>query len=65
MPIGKPLHIVGKAGKSKGKMAEGWAGIYNENNELLAEANTLLIDVPQDLLAQTDSNNLGWKIYPD
>jgi acyl-coenzyme A thioesterase PaaI-like protein len=65
VPIGKPLRIVGKAGKSKGKMAEGWAGIFDENNELLAEANTLLIDVPQDLLKKTDVNNLGWKIYPD
>jgi len=65
VPIGKPLRIVGKAGKSKGKMAEGWAGIYNENNELLAEATTLLIDVPQSLLEQTDADTLGWKIYPD
>ena len=65
VPIGEPLRIVGKAGKSKGKIAEGWAGIYNESNDLLAEATTLLIDVPQNLLAETDLNSLGWKIYPD
>jgi acyl-coenzyme A thioesterase PaaI-like protein len=65
VPIGKPLRIVGKAGKSKGKVAVGWAGIYDENNILLAEANTLLIDVPEDILAKTDRENLGWKIYPD
>lgn len=65
VPTGEPLHIVGKAGKSRGKMAEGWAGIFNNNNDLLAEATTLLIDVPRDLLSQTDENILGWKIYPD
>ncbi len=65
VPIGKPLKIVGKAGKSRGKMAEGWAGIYNENGELLAEANTLLIDVPEDVLKMADTDKLGWKVYPD
>jgi acyl-coenzyme A thioesterase PaaI-like protein len=34
VPIGKPLRIVGKAGKSKGKVAVGWAGIYDENNKI-------------------------------
>jgi len=65
IPIGEPLHIIGKAGNSKGKMAKGWAGIYNEIGELLAEATTLLIDVPQSLLEQADLNTLGWKIIPD
>jgi len=65
VPIGEPLRIVGKACKSKEKMAEAWAGIYNESNELLAEATTILIDVPQSLLAETNLNTLGWKIYPD
>jgi acyl-coenzyme A thioesterase PaaI-like protein len=65
VPIGRPLRIVGRAGKSKGKIAEGWAGIYDENDILLAEATTLLIDVPEDLLEKTDPDNIGWKIYPD
>jgi len=65
VPIGKPLRIVGKAGKSKGRMAEGWAGIYDESGELLAEAHTLLIDVPKEILASADHEALGWKVYPD
>jgi uncharacterized protein (TIGR00369 family) len=65
VPIGKPLKLVGKAGKSKRKMAESWAGIYDEMNELLAEANAILIDIPQNLLPQTNLNNLGWEVYPD
>ena len=65
VPIGKPLNIVGKAGRSKGKMAEGWAGIYDEQGNLLAEANTMLINVPQETLDVTNLENLGWKVYPD
>lgn len=65
VPIGKPLKIIGKAGKTEGKKAEGWAGIYDENGTLLAEATTLLINVPDELLGSSDLEALGWKVYPD
>ena len=65
VPIGKPLKIVGKAGKSRGKLAEGWAGIYDETGELLAEATTLLVDVPKDTFEMADADKLGWRVYPD
>ncbi len=65
VPIGQPLRIVGKAGPSKGKSASGWAGIYDQQGNLLAEANTLLINVPQEMLATADLEELGWKVYPD
>jgi acyl-coenzyme A thioesterase PaaI-like protein len=65
VPIGRPLKIIGKAGKSKGKMAEGWAGIYDETGFLLAEAKTLLIDVPNEILNSANLEELGWKVYPD
>jgi acyl-coenzyme A thioesterase PaaI-like protein len=65
VPIGKPLRIVGKAGQTKGRMAKGWAGIYDETGALLAEGNTLLVDVPPRILDKVDAESLGWKIYPD
>ena len=65
VPIGKPLKIIGKAGKARSKMAEGWAGIYDKGGTLLAEATTLLIDVPDEILDEADLNALGWKVYPD
>lgn len=65
VPIGKPLKIVGKAGKVKGRMAEAWAGIYDDEGTLLAEGNTLLVDVPSDIVDQVDQEALGWKVYPD
>jgi acyl-coenzyme A thioesterase PaaI-like protein len=65
VPIGQPLRIVGKAGKTKGRMAESWAGIYDEAGSLLAECNSLLIDIPPDVLDRVDQTALGWKVYPD
>jgi acyl-coenzyme A thioesterase PaaI-like protein len=65
VPIGEPLRIIGKAGKSRGKMAEGWAGIYDQAGTLLAEATTLLIDVPADILDLSILDELGWKVYPE
>jgi len=66
VPIGRQLKLVGKAGKSRAKSAEAWAGIYDaETHELLAEGNTLLIDVPADQFDMSRLNELGWKVYPE
>ena len=66
VPIGKLLRLVGKAGKSKGKSAEAWAGIYDpDTNELLAEGNALLINVPQEQFDVSSLEELEWKVYPD
>jgi acyl-coenzyme A thioesterase PaaI-like protein len=64
VPIGKLLKIIGKAGKSRARSAEAWAGIYDAGtNELLAEGNTLLIDVPKEQFDNSRLNELGWKVY--
>lgn len=66
VPIGKQLRVIGRAVKSKARSAEAWAGIYDaETNELLAEGNTLLIDVPPDQFDKSRLNELGWGIYPE
>lgn len=66
VPIGKPLKIVGRAGKSRARSAEAWAGIYDsQTNELLAEGRALLIDVPQEQFDSSKLNELGWKVYPE
>lgn len=65
VPTEKPLRIVGKAVKTKGRSAEAWAGIYDAGSgELLAEGNTLLVDVPIEKLELVDHEELGWKVYP-
>ena len=65
VPIGQPLKIIGKAGKDRKKFVEAWAGIYDEGGELLAEANAIHINVPQDKLDMSKLDELGWKVYPD
>ena len=66
IPIGKLLKIVGRAGKKRSKFVESWAGIYDgETGELLAEANALHINVPEDQFDTTKLNELGWKVYPE
>lgn len=66
VPTGKKLRIIGRAGKSKTRSAEAWAGIYDaETNELLAEGNVLLMDVPRDQFDLSRLDGLGWKVYPE
>jgi len=66
VPVGRPLKIVGKSGKSKSRSAEAWAGIYDSgSNELLAEGNVLLINVPQDQFDRSRLDDLGWKVVPE
>jgi acyl-coenzyme A thioesterase PaaI-like protein len=66
VPIGKPLKIIGRAGKSKSRSAEAWAGIYEaETGELLAEGTTLLMNVPADQIDTSQLSELGWKVYPE
>jgi hypothetical protein len=66
VPIGIPLKIIGKAGKAKARSAEAWAGIYDATtNELLAEGNTLLINVPDEQFDKSRLSELGWKVYPE
>lgn len=66
VPVGIPLKIVGKAGKSKSRSAEAWAGIYDaETNELLAEGSTLLINVPDGQFDKSRLGELGWRVVPE
>lgn len=66
VPIGRMLKIIGKAGKSKGKIAEAWAGIYDsETNELLAEGTAMHIDIPNEQFDTSQLAKLGWKVYPE
>lgn len=64
VPVGQPLHVVGRAAKDRGRMATATSAIYDAKGALLAEADALLVDVPQEMLAQADLATLGWQVYP-
>ena len=70
---GKDLTISVQAG-SEGRLfgsvgtidiAEAYAAIYDASGLLLAEADAVLMDVPQGLIAETDLQQLGWRVYTD
>ena len=65
VPVGQPLHLVGKVGKSKARTATASSAIYTQDGKLLAEAEVLLVDIPDLELTQAQLDELGWKVYPE
>jgi acyl-coenzyme A thioesterase PaaI-like protein len=64
VPIGQPLRLVGLAGKTRGRTAASTSAIYDADGLLLAEADALMVDVPDETLKGADLETLGWKVYP-
>jgi uncharacterized protein (TIGR00369 family) len=64
VPVGQQLRLVGKVGKSRERTASATASIYSAQGELLAEAEVLLVNVPDSTLASSELEALGWKVYP-
>jgi uncharacterized protein (TIGR00369 family) len=65
VPVGQPLRLVGKAGVSKRRTATATSAIYDQDGNLLAEADALLVNVPNDMVDGIDLEALGWKVYSD
>lgn len=65
VPIGQPLRIVGHAGKSRERTATATAQIFGPDGDVLAEAEAVLVNVPEGIADQVDLEALGWKVYPD
>jgi uncharacterized protein (TIGR00369 family) len=65
VPIGQPLRLVGVAGETKSRTAEARGAIYDQNGTMLAEADAVLVNVPEQIVQNTDLEALGWKVYPD
>ena len=65
VPINTPLRVVGTTEKSKRRMASSTGKIFGPDGELLAEANALLVDLPEEAVNEVDLDALGWKVYDD
>lgn len=61
VPVGQPLRLVGKAGPSKRRTATASGAIYGPEGDLLAEAQAVLVNIPNS----ADLDLLGWKQYPE
>jgi uncharacterized protein (TIGR00369 family) len=65
VPVGQPLKLVGKAVDSRGRSATAISTIYDQAGNILAQAEALLINVPDQVLRGVDLSQLGWQIYPE
>ncbi len=65
VPLGRPLRLIGRAGEVKARTARASSVLLDEVGNVLAEAEALLVNVPDALLAQVDLEAIGWKVYPD
>lgn len=64
VPIETPIRVVAHAVKSKRRSATSVASIFGPDGELLAEADAVLVNVPDEMLKNADLETLGWKVYP-
>lgn len=65
VPSETPLVVLGYADERRGRVSHAKSEIQNEEGEVLAEAELVLVDIPQAQLAEVDPEALGWRVYPD
>ncbi|MEN8243217.1 MAG: PaaI family thioesterase [Chloroflexota bacterium] len=65
VPTGKPLRLEGEVVRDRGRLGEAQAKVYGPEGDLLAEAEAMLVDIPEDVHDKDDFDALGWKVYPD
>lgn len=65
VPTGKPLRIVGRVKSSRERTATATGEIFGPNGDLLAEAEAVLVNVPDDIVNDVDLAEIGWKVDPD
>ena len=64
-PLGVPLKLVGKVLRDRGRVAECASYLYGPDGELYAEAEGLLMQVPEDTNSNTDFSGMSWQVHPD
>ena len=63
VPTGEKLRLIGKIVESKKRTAKAKGTICNLEGEILAEADALLVDIPEEELESLDPEELGWRLY--
>ena len=64
VPTETPIRIVAQAIKRKRRSATSKCAIYGPDDELLADADAVLVNVPDERIQNADLESLGWKVYP-
>ena len=64
VPVGKPLRLMGHAGKRDGRVSRARGEIFDPDGTLLAEGEAVLFDIPDGILNGADEMALGWQVVP-
>ncbi len=65
VPIGQPLRVVGWIDQDKGLRATAKGKVFDASDQVLAEADGLLVNLPEEVFEGADLESLGWRVYPD
>ena len=65
VPSETALVVSGEAGERRGRVSYAHSEIQNLEGEILADAELVLVDIPEDRLADVDLEGMGWRVYPD
>lgn len=65
VPTDVPVIAIGTAGERRGRVSHAHSEIQNLKGDVLAEAELVLVDIPESQLADVDPEALGWRDYPD
>jgi acyl-coenzyme A thioesterase PaaI-like protein len=65
VPTGKLLRIVGRVKSSRERTATASGKIFGPDGDLLAEAEAVLVNVPDDIVNDVDLAEIGWKVDLD
>lgn len=65
VPSETDLVAVGVAGDRRGRVSYAHSEIQTPEGEILAEAELVLVDIPESQTADLDLEGMGWRVYPD
>lgn len=65
VPTGQPIRLEGEIVKDRGRIGEARARLFGPEGNLLAEAEGMMVDIPEEVIQKEDLDTLGWKVYPD
>jgi acyl-coenzyme A thioesterase PaaI-like protein len=62
VPVNKPLDVVGRIIRLRGRLGKAEGIIYLPDGTVGCEAVMTLADIPKELLSKTNLASLGWKV---
>jgi acyl-CoA thioesterase FadM len=65
VPTETPLVLIGRAGTHRGRVSEAHSEIHGPDGAILAEAELVLVDIPEEQLSAVSPEEMGWQVYPD